>query len=266
MVSPLFLDTSDTSSNTYYKLCKYAKEILGRCVTHYNQLEANASCFDVSEQIKSNGYRTLMAAFDNCCKRMLLVVSQLNETKSSFLFHLKLNSSMPGAINIKDFQTWVRLMEKIEIILLVACDIQDKQLSQQQNPEEPPSLFYDMAENAKPADSSIETNLLCLGSVYQESFFGRTCGFQFCESLRTPLTGCAVALASYNDGYELYSNNNNSGLGSPIATSNSSSPGEPVDPPSAGTFIQGQATLFKSLVSGTKYMIDPELRAKKVNF
>ena len=134
--------------------------------------------------------------------------------------------------------------------------------------EQAPSLFYDMSENDKPADSSIETSLLCLGSVYQDSLFGRTCGFQFCESLRTPLTGCAVALASYNDGYELYSQSN-SAAHSTVAAANVSSPGDSTDSPPApttGTFIQGQATLFKSLVSGTKYMIDPELRAKKVTF
>ncbi len=129
MVSPSFLDTSDTSSDTYYKLAKYAKETLCRCAFHYNKLDENVSHFDVSTQIKSSGYRTLMSAFDSCCKRMLLVVNQLNETKTSFLFQLKLSATLPGAINIKDFQTWVRLMEKIQIILSVACDIQEKQLN-----------------------------------------------------------------------------------------------------------------------------------------
>lgn len=267
IVSPQFVDTFDTSSNTYFKLSTYAKELLNKCVIHYTELDKNAALFDISADIKSNGYRSLLSAFESCCKRMLSVVNQLNDTKSSFLFQLKLNTTLPGAINIKDFQTWVRLMEKIEIVLQVACEIQKKQLDgfdRTKLDQDAPSLFFDMAQGDD-SSSLIETNLLCLGSVYQESFFGRTCGFQFCESLRTPLTGASVALASYNDGYELYSQPNsasNSAATSPIRNNQT----DQVDSNNSnqGAFVQ-QATLFKSLVSGTKYIMDPELRAKKIS-
>ena len=108
--------------------------------------------------------------------------------------------------------------------------------------------------------------IYCYLKIYQESFFGRSCGFQFCESLQIPLTGCAVALASYNDGYEAYSNkensftaNNGSNTNTPVTKATS-----PNSNGSSPTSFNNQATLFKSLFSGTKYIIDPELRAKKI--
>ena len=160
-------------------------------------------------------------------------------------------------------------MEKIEIVLQTALELQKSQLRKKPdsvfNFHAGPSLFYDLT--ASDEDSSlVETNLLFLGSVYQEAFFGRTCGFQFCDSLQTPLTGAAVALASYNDGYEAYSNKENQSGGQavyPLVTAEDG--GVQQASSSAGSFI-GQATLFKSLVSGTKYILDPELRAKKVHF
>jgi len=242
-VSPPCLDTSDTSSHTYFQLATYAKQVLSKCRAHYDKLEPNLAYFDLSADLQASGYRTLLAAFEACCRRLLLLTSQLNGTKSSFLFQFKLNATLPGTPNVRDFQAWVRLMEKVEIVLQIGVDIQRVQLQESQVQ---PSLFYNMAE-AKSA--AIETNLLALGSVHQEAFFGRTCGFQFCESLQTPLTGCAVALASYNDGYEAYA----------------TAAVVQVEAEGAGSFMQGQATLFKSLVSGTKYVMDPELRAKKIS-
>ena len=236
-------------------LTSYAKKVLNKCIIHYKELDKHVQKFDYSPNVKSNGYRSLMSMFEKCCTKLLNVVKQLNNTKSSFLFQFKLNTTFPGTINIKDYQTWVRLMEKIEIVFKVACDIQKIQIIGDQKSykfHEGPSLFYDMCESDE-SGSEIETNLLLLGSVHQESFFGRTCGFQFCDSLQTPLTGAAVALASYNDGYEAAS------VTTTINRSNSINSFEKMDE------TQGQASIIKSLMSGTKYMIDPELRAKKIS-
>ena len=49
--------------------------------------------------------------------------------------------------------------------------------------------------------TQIERDLFDLATVHQEAFYGRACGFQFCDSLQLPLTGCTIALTSYNDGY-----------------------------------------------------------------
>jgi len=264
LVSPKFLDSVDTSLKTFHDLATYAKSILNRCLISYMELERHSALFDYSKSVPSNGYRSLLKAFESCCKRMFIVVSGLNDTKNGFMF--KLNKTR--TVCLKDFQTWVRLMEKIEIVLQTALELQKTQLQKKPdsgfNFHAGPSLFYDLT--ASDEDSSlVETNLLFLGSVYQEAFFGRTCGFQFCDSLQTPLTGAAVALASYNDGYEAYSNKENqSGAHAvyPLVTAEDGSIQQAS--PSTGSFI-GQATLFKSLVSGTKYIMDPELRAKKIS-
>lgn len=164
-------------------------------------------------------------------------------------------------------------MEKIEIILQIAVDIQRIQLAEfhSDNPHalhNGPTLFHNMAETGDSINASIETNLLCLGSVYQDSFFGRTCGFQFCESLQTPLTGAAVALASYNDGYEActqVSVNQTTPVPTPTSCQTNESASEQTPATQGQMVTQGQASLFKSLVSGTMYVMDPELRARKIS-
>ena len=202
------------------------------------------------------------------------------------------------------------LLEKIEMVLLVASDMQIATLKDHQEPhlrqssnlarkiqsfhDYGPSLFFHPDDLT---DTSIETNLLSLASIHQEAFFGRTCGFQFCDSLKMPLTLCAVMLASYNDGYEAFSNKENSTSNSnltspstPISTlnsfpntnansnslsSSSSNPSvsnsSPVSNGNNGNVNQfsniqnlfGQAA--KTLFSSTKYAMDPELRGKKIS-
>ena len=231
-----------------------------------------------------------------------MVVHELNEKKNTFLFQIKLmNTPLASNANLKDFQTWLRVMEKIELLFIIACDLQTATLNQNKTkmsastssastsssmsePNEEPTLFV-YSESL--IDSMIETNLFGLASV-QEAFFGRACGFQFCDSLQMPLTGCAVALASYNDGYEAFSNKEITTLTATTTTPqslslnlsssasssclNGSSPSaaaSPISPSSSSAnFSSFQSTIgqaAKSLFSSTKYIMDPELRAKKIS-
>ena len=192
-------------------------------------------------------------------------------------------------------------MEKIEIVLLVASEMQDATLKNHFNSNKKetckqtrkianfhdagPSLFFHPDDLS---DTKVETNLLALASIHQEAFFGRTCGFQFCDSLKMPLTLCTVMLASYNDGYEAFSNKENS-----TPNSNVNSPSTPVSTPSSnpnsnslsssssnpsfnsassatsGNQFSNIQNLFgqaaKTLFSSTKYAMDPELRGKKIS-
>ena len=301
----LFMDTSETSSNTYRQLAEHGKLLMARCGFLYKQIESNAHLYDFSESIKANGYRSLLKIYESCCRRLLMVVHELNEKKNTFLFQIKLMQNTPLAsnANLKDFQTWLRVMEKVELLFVIACDLQTATLNQSkakmmsastssastssssmsEPSEEPPTLFV-YSESL--IDSTIETNLFGLASV-QEAFFGRACGFQFCDSLQMPLTGCAVALASYNDGYEAFSNKEIATLAATttpvqslslnLSSSTSSSclngsPGaaaSPVSPSSSSAnFSSFQTTIgqaAKSLFSSTKYIMDPELRAKKIS-
>jgi hormone-sensitive lipase len=226
-----FMETNEVSSVAYFQLASHAKLILSKCDLLCKQIEPNAHLYDFSEQVKANGYRSILSVYDSACRHLLLLVSDLNEKKNTFLFQLKLMSSKPLPkmnTNLKDFQAWVLLLEKIELVLLVASEMQTITLNSHLTsgldsnasllPSLPssslnttkhigkfhshgPSLFYHAHDLT---DTPIENHLLSLASVHQEAFFGRTVAFQFCDSLKMPLTLCAVALASYNDGYEAF--------------------------------------------------------------
>ncbi len=334
-----FLDTTEETSQTYFKLASYARESLRKCLILYKQVEKNAHHYDYDENIKSNGYRSMLKGFDSCCRRMLKVVQNLNERKSGFLFQFKLSNSNLPALSMnstmKEFQTWVKLMERIESFLEIAVEMQNQTLSDVNNINEfsyasnlietnhnadaqslnvpkfhdGPSLYL---HSNRLVSTPIEINLIKLGALNLDVYFGRACGFQFCDSLVTPLTGIAVifvyfilkkekylfifekvALASYNDGYEAFSNkenivnnfanilnrnsidssnitdkdlsrfsitdNTNSSASSP--TSNKTMFTLPLQNNSLSNTL-GQAA--KSLFSSTKYLMDPELRGKKV--
>ncbi len=171
--TPLYLETSDASSSTYFKLALHVKLSILKCVALYSKLAEKCSLFDydsgISESvtIESNGYRSIMKTFEMCCKRTLIVVNELNEKKSSFLFQ-----KLPGvSSSLKEFQAWVRLIEKFEIILQTALDMQTISLANLNiEAGERPSLFIDSKQMTQ-NDSSIETNLFYLGSVKLIKFF-----------------------------------------------------------------------------------------------
>jgi hypothetical protein len=213
-----FLDTTEETSQTYFKLASFARESLRKCLVLYKQIETNAHHYDYDENIKSNGYRSMLRGFDSCCRRLLKVVQNLNERKSGFLFQFKLsNSNLPAlSMNstIKEFQTWVKLMERIHSFFEIAVEMQNQTLSDVNNLNEftsasiepntnidaqsfiipkfhdGPSLYL---HSNRLVSTPIEINLIKLGALNLDVYFGRACGFQFCDSLVTPLTGIAVS-------------------------------------------------------------------------
>jgi hormone-sensitive lipase len=181
--------------------------------------------------------------------------------------------------NLKELQTWTRLMEKMDIILRVNLAMQAATLKEFKNKIDPnnlqtelegPTLFVH-ANDLK--DTQIELDLFDLATTHQEAFYGRACGFQYCESLQLPLTGCAIALTSYNDGYNAFSINKEN-LVEHVATTQTSvsinaettSQNTSNNSNNLSSFLTntiGQAAF--SMFSSTKYIIDPELRSKKMS-
>jgi hypothetical protein len=105
-----FMETNEVSSVAYFQLASHAKLILSKCDLLCKQIEPNAHLYDFSEQVKANGYRSILSVYDSACRHLLLLVSDLNEKKNTFLFQLKLMSSKPLPkmnTNLKDFQAWV---------------------------------------------------------------------------------------------------------------------------------------------------------------
>ncbi|KAI0220041.1 Hormone-sensitive lipase [Lamellibrachia satsuma] len=79
--------------------------------------------------------------------------------------------------------------------------------------------------------STAERLMLEVESLSQEPFYGRCLGFQYCESMVRILTTISLVMASYSEGY-----NQNSVM----------------------------MKLASSVLSGGKYLLDPELRAEKI--
>lgn len=281
-----FLETSDQSAQTYFKLCVHAKETFEKSMVIYRSIEANMDKFDIEPQIKANGYRSILQVFDSCLHRLLVVLTDLNERKKKFYFQFSLNNpNIPSTFKnvnvIKDLQTWVKLMEKLEIFLQLSLEMMENNLKDfefklnKSNNVIPlkefyqgPSLFVNLNEsNLK----SMEKKLFDLSSKHQEAFFGRACGFQFCESLQRPLLGCAIALTSYNDGFEAFSNKENTlvqpgqELGSPPNLKRTTSASSATVMTSYGSLTNSIGKAAMSVYSSTKYIMDPDLRAKKMS-
>jgi hypothetical protein len=164
----------------------------------------------------------------------------------------------------------VLLLEKIELILQVANDMQITSLNSQnsnKNTNQPyfnsrrPTLFLHFDDFI---DTSMETNINLLTTVHQEAFFGRTCGFQYNDELKIPMTLCSVLLAAFNERNEETVKKLNETLSSTQEDSLSSK-----------TYLNGekyskkyqQKLLFhatKALFKSPRYLLNPELRAKKV--
>lgn len=204
---------------------------------------------------------------------------ELNDKKArvSSIFQTKLM-----ATNLRELQTWIRLMEKIHIVLQLSLDMQHMTMgefraelrdhSQDDLANEAiarkeiikgPSLFIDAEQLAK---TQLEQTLFDLATVHQEAFYGRACGFQFCDSLQMPLTGCAIALTSYNDGYSAFSNTQsfNSHVDQLSGSLSISSNG--TNNTNISNFLTstiGQAAF--SVFSSTKYIMDPDLRSRRMS-
>ncbi|CAF0709865.1 unnamed protein product [Brachionus calyciflorus] len=282
-----FMETTDQSAQTYFKLTSHAKTLFDKCLILHKQIEENLDKFDIDPNIKANGFRSLLKVFESSCYRLLTVLNDLNEKKNKFYFQLKLNNSnLPSSfLNsnlIRDLQTWVRLMEKLEIFLETGLEMQKLNLKEYEeknnknledeiipikDANDGPSLFVHLNQkNLK----SIENKLFNLASIHQEAFFGRACGFQFCDSLQRPMTGCAIALASYNDGFEAFSNKENTiqtvaTLNGPPTLKRVASTGNTSNLTGYGSFTNSIGKAAMSVYSSTKYIMDPELRAKKLS-
>ncbi len=107
-----FMETNEVTSMAYFQLASHAKELITKCEYLCQQIEANAHLYDYGENVKANGYRSIVNVYDSCCRHLLLLVSDLNEKKNTFFFQLKLISSKPLPklnTNLKEFQAWVNV-------------------------------------------------------------------------------------------------------------------------------------------------------------
>lgn len=222
---PLPLQTSPDSKATLdYKLYKLSTSYLNnleKCIYYNKILQMNAYKYDYDVNCPANGYRSLGHLLEKCCENTLVTMKQIYAQKSFFMFYMKYTMFTS---ELKDLEAWFNLIDKIQIMLEIGVEAQ--KLTATTN-----ELFI----NYNKLPRHYEEMLLLLSTKYQDAFYGRTCCFQYCNSLKIPLTAFAVALASYNDTYEV---------------------------PDASTIRK----TAKSLSDSTKYFMNPELRAKKIAY
>jgi hypothetical protein len=121
--------------------------------------------------------------------------------------------------------------------------------------------------------TAFEEKLISLATVDQYAFFGRTCGFQYLDSFKISITGLLCIFASFNDGYESYHSSDISLSASErsyIFSSNKSFSNldQPRDSISSSSSLKSTKSILgqtsKTMICGTKYLLNPELRAKKI--
>ncbi len=230
----------------YFTLLRHLKLVIDRSVEFYSQIESNAESYDFSSEFQVNGYRSLLKVFVSCSRRVLTLVLTLkkeNYKLKSVLTARKMSRSF------RKLETWTNLAEKLDIVLQIAVEMQRSTSTSDQK-----SLFL----NAEAlVDSEMERKMFDLATVHQDAFHGRTCGFQFCESLRLPLTCCAVAFSSCHEAYTKYVNKQQHVDldGDNTALSNESEAEHSYE---IGDF-------FHSILRSKKYAANPELRSRQMS-
>lgn len=272
-----FLNQLNNNRKRIYHLAFETKECVKRTLLIYRKIEANVSFFDC-DNLKFNGYRSALNVYNACIHRLLLIVQDINDKKK------RINS----AGILKDFESWSQLLEKLEILLTTVLNLQTASLNEfkKKNGETQslkPQIFLNIENITE--DSKIEENLFRLSSEHLVSFFGKTVGFQFVESLEKPLTGLVIGLASYTP-------KSSASLNSPSIKTNSilekvnisqlktthqsvkrdSYIQKPKMGDLNGNRITKNNTIMKypsikatkSLLNLTKYFVDADSRAKKI--
>jgi hormone-sensitive lipase len=220
----------ETSPALYSDLLKHIKTVLSRSVELYYRIGANVNLFDFDAQTKFNGYRSLQKLLVTCCRRILNLVI--------FLQNRKLDQT-----RFKEIKAWATLLEKLEIMLKMAAQLQARSLDKSTHDcgAEEVSLFVDLNELI---DTDVEQQLFDLATIHQEAFFGRTCAFQFSKSLRLPLVAIVVAFTSFHDAHEQR-----------LKTTRSRN--------NDGQF-ELRSFMRSMWYNGKKYVTNPELRSKRM--
>lgn len=141
------------------------------------------SNFDLSPDIKANGYRSLIKIVHKCCLHILQIARHITHRRDSMFFR--------GHHYSKELEAYVSVLGQLRASLHFAnklipyCD--------------PGDLFA----NEDNLDNEVAESLLKeIEMLSQDCFYGRCLGFQFCESMVKPLQGVGVAMASFSDGYK----------------------------------------------------------------
>ena len=162
-------------------------------------------------------------------------------------------------------------MQQTQFELFKIVQLRQSKLKTDSNSKKSLSLYIHKNDFV---DNILEENLISLSTTDQDTFFGRTCGFQYSDSLKKSMTAVSILFASYNDVYKTFRLIDSSSLSFNNTSFSSKNPVFQVDdhrysfssnsPHSTNTkIILGKAS--KASICASKYIINPELRAKKIS-
>ena len=156
-----------------------------KCVQLRECLLENSKIFDCNAGLEYNGYRTLIEMFEKCCLQSLRVI------KFIYRKSCKVRKAKERCLTSRanEYKTWCLLIENFSLVFNIATEMQEftKQTK---------CLFIHDAEKSQ----ILEKKIVLLNS---ESFYGHSCAFQFCKSLRFLLTACTVAMVTVDERQKL---------------------------------------------------------------
>ncbi|CAF1151653.1 unnamed protein product, partial [Adineta ricciae] len=147
-------------------------------------LRDNFHHFDYSTEIRANGYRTLAVAHGQACLRTLDILRQVDTKRVGLLFNLMYSSRL-----FQDLESWTKVLVGMQHLLSFSVKMVDYSCKK--------VLCIDA--NEVPLD--VELEYFRIVAFDSEYFFGRTCGFQFAQSMQTMLTFLLAGLATYHETY-----------------------------------------------------------------
>ncbi|XP_067674831.1 hormone-sensitive lipase-like [Haliotis asinina] len=141
------------------------------------------SDFDVSPDLKGNGYRSLIRIVYKCCLHLAQLLRYIVVNRDSILFR--------RAHYCKEVEAYVSTIGQLRACLYYA----NKLINYCQDG----NLFADEENlNENIAEQLMEE----VEMLNQDCFYGRCLGFQFCDSMQRPLHAVAIAMASFSEGYQ----------------------------------------------------------------
>ena len=166
------LDASDIDIHVFLQMLDSVKLLLVKCTALYSLIERDAHVYDYEPGLKSNGHRSLLRAFEACCRRLVKAVRGLCAHKKSLSFYFKLQAaSLPvtGNQGLKDVQTYAKLLANFEILLKTSYEMQRLTLPDETTSGDnaPPLTTTTLFVNADQLSNSfIEDNLFTLSRFY----------------------------------------------------------------------------------------------------
>ncbi|CAF0822596.1 unnamed protein product [Adineta steineri] len=147
-------------------------------------LTDNFHYFDYSPEIRANGYRTLVTSHGQASLRTLDILRQVDTKRVGLLFNLMYSSRL-----FQDLESWTKVLIGMQHLLSFAV----KMISYSEN--------KNLCIDADKVPLDIELDYFKIVAFDSEYFFGRTCGFQFAQSMQTILTFLLAGLATYHETY-----------------------------------------------------------------